>query len=234
MNKRVGFITIGQSPRSDLLPEIQHILGPNITSLETGVLDDLKNEEIKALAPAAENTLSSKDDFSEAPTILVSRLRNGDWVSMEEEKILSIIQQKIEILEAQGVDLITLLCTGEFPHTFAASVPLLYPQRLLYAIVPQLGSCIGVVSPESVQVARSEQRWLQAAEKVIVSSTNPYKGAPELDKAAEKFLQYGADLCVLDCMGYTAEMKHRLETLTGLPVILPRTLVARVICEMVT
>ena len=42
----------------------------------------------------------------------------------------------------------------------------------------------------------------------------------------------GAEICVLDCFGYTAQMKTRLEELTGLPAILPRTLAARIAGEL--
>ena len=42
----------------------------------------------------------------------------------------------------------------------------------------------------------------------------------------------GVDLIVLDCIGFTKEMKRMFAEFTGKPVILPRTLLARVVSEM--
>ena len=37
---------------------------------------------------------------------------------------------------------------------------------------------------------------------------------------------------ILDCIGYTVEMKERVQALTGKSVLLPRTLAARVVKEL--
>ena len=70
------------------------------------------------------------------------------------------------------------------------------------------------------------------AQQVTVCCANPYAGAAGLTAAAEQFVKDGAEICVLDCFGYTAQMKTRLEELTGLPAILPRTLAARIAGEL--
>ncbi|WP_342788308.1 AroM family protein, partial [Desulfurococcus sp.] len=44
--RRVGLITIGQSPRVDVVSEIKDILGSEIEILECGALDDLAREQI--------------------------------------------------------------------------------------------------------------------------------------------------------------------------------------------
>lgn len=41
MKKKIGAITIGQSPRIDVIPEMQEILGENVIILEAGALDGL-------------------------------------------------------------------------------------------------------------------------------------------------------------------------------------------------
>lgn len=228
--KRIGAITIGQSPRVDVVPEMQEILGADVEVIQAGVLDDLTWEEIQALAPAGNE--DAEILRLRGSTVLVSRLRDGRWVRMEEERILPLVQRKIEQLESTGVRFIILLCTGKFPEQFVCQVPLIFPQKLLYGIVPQLASRIGVLSPEASQLANSRERWGAIAHQVTACSANPYEGAEGLAAAAEQFARDGVELCVLDCIGYTTQMKTRLETLTGLPVILPRTLVARVASEL--
>ena len=51
-------------------------------------------------------------------------------------------------------------------------------------------------------------------------------------KKAAEIRPEETDLIVLDCIGYTMEMKEQIHQLTGKPVILPRTLTARVIREL--
>lgn len=229
--KKIGAITIGQSPRDDVIPEIQEILGDGVEILQAGVLDDLTEKEIKMLAPAG-NGASEILSLRGSGTVLVSRLRDGRWVHLAEEKIIPYVQEKINLLETSGVSMILLLCTGEFPEIFEHQVPVLLPQKLLLGVVPQLASRIGVVSPRDCQMAGSRTRWGAAVQQVTVAHANPYEGAPGLEEAASRFVQDGVEVCVLDCMGYTSEMKRRLERSTGRPVVLPRTLMARVVSEL--
>ena len=41
MKPVLGAVTIGQSPRVDLVPELMEMLGGNVTIKEAGALDDL-------------------------------------------------------------------------------------------------------------------------------------------------------------------------------------------------
>ena len=50
-SKTIGMITIGQSPRVDVVPEIREILGDGIEVLEAGALDGLSLEEVKGFSP---------------------------------------------------------------------------------------------------------------------------------------------------------------------------------------
>lgn len=44
----------------------------------------------------------------------------------------------------------------------------------------------------------------------------------------------GAELVVLDCIGYTQQMKGTVQRLSGKPVALSRTMAARVVTELLT
>lgn len=56
-NNRIGFLTIGQSTRYDVIHEIKPLLNPFVEIVQFGLLDDLNPEEIDALKPAPEETL---------------------------------------------------------------------------------------------------------------------------------------------------------------------------------
>ena len=69
--KKIGAITVGQSPRVDLIPEIQPILGDSVEIIQAGALDGLSKEEIAKFVPRpGENVLVSRltDGTSENPT----------------------------------------------------------------------------------------------------------------------------------------------------------------------
>ena len=74
--RTVHFLTIGQSPRPDVVPEILGMLGDaaaDIEAVEAGALDGLSRDEVRAGAP--------RD--GEMP--LVSRLRSGEEVIIGED-----------------------------------------------------------------------------------------------------------------------------------------------------
>src|SRR5204863_499772 len=49
----VGLITIGQSPRVDVVPDMAKVIGPGVEIREAGALDGLDRAQIDALAPGA-------------------------------------------------------------------------------------------------------------------------------------------------------------------------------------
>ena len=62
--KKIGAITVGQSPRVDLIPEIQPILGDSVEIIQAGALDGLSKEEI---ANEMKIFLDEKDIYIDEP-----------------------------------------------------------------------------------------------------------------------------------------------------------------------
>ena len=116
---KVGAITIGQSPRTDVTQDILPLLGDQVELLQAGGLDGLTREEIEAFQPGP-------DDY-----VLISRLRDGSSAVFAERYILPRLQNCIDQLEQQGVEIILFLCTGDFPAVFqgASDFPLQGSQR---------------------------------------------------------------------------------------------------------
>ncbi|MGC8974657.1 MAG: AroM family protein [Thermoprotei archaeon] len=218
--KRVGLITIGQSPRIDVVPEIKGVSGDSsIEVVECGALDKLSKEEIKALAP------------KESDYVLVTRLRDGSEVKVAREKILPLMQECINTLEPL-VDVLGVLCTGEFPELRSKKL-LVEPSELLLKVVESLKvSKLGVVVPDPAQVGLTEKKWRHTASDISVLSVSPYTGTlNELRKVSEKLRD--RDLIVLDCIGFSAEAKRVVAAASRRPVLIPRTLLARVLRELV-
>ena len=223
---KIGAITVGQSPRVDLMPDMEKILMDSIEVVQMGGLDGLTREEIETFIP-----IGPEDH------VLVSRLRDGSSVTFGESHVLPRIQECISKLEEQGVSLILFLCTGEFPADFKSHVPLIFPERILTTVVPAaIPHCkLAVFTPSAEQVTQVTQKWLRGgAAEVQVIPVSPYTGLkPVLDAAKEHLLPNTIDMIVMDCIGYTVEMKEKIHAMSGKPVVLPRTLVARMINELV-
>jgi protein AroM len=221
MVRKVGAITVGQSPRIDVLPDMEPFL-QGIEIVQRGALDGMSPKELKAIEP-------KKEDY-----ILVTRLQDGSSVRIAEKHILPRIQKHMDELIAQGVDGILMLCTGEFPP-FSCSKPLLYPQILLRHFVSAVigDQVLGVLSPDASQIPQSRRRWHEnGVEKVYVRAASPYQSFNEVIEEAVHLKEDGAKLLVLDCIGYTQKMKNEIRKRTLLPVVLPRTVAALTTAEL--
>lgn len=64
-----------------------------------------------------------------------------------------------------------------------------------------------------------------------MAASSPYEEL-NIEDTAKELKAKGVDLLVLDCMGYTEQHKRRVKSATDLPVILSRSIVARVAAEM--
>lgn len=223
MKRKLGAITIGQSPRNDVIPEMLPYLGENVEVIEVGALDGLTYEEILKFIP-------EKDDY-----VLVSKLRDGRSVKFAEKYILPRLQSCIEKLESEGTDVILFICTGVFPDIFKSSKPILYPQKILHGVMPTLvdKGKVAVITPDKDQVIQSQKKWNETGVDVLAIHGSPYSKEDEIANAIEELKKHKSlDVVVLDCIGYNQSMKNRISNETNLPVVLARTVVARVIGEI--
>ena len=216
---KIGAITVGQSPRTDITPEILEYMG-NVEVIEAGGLDGLTREDIDKFKPA-------QGDY-----VLISRLKDGSSVVFAEKHILPRLQQCICDLETKGVQLIVFYCTGEFPQ-FHSNVPLLFPDVMLKGTVPSLagGKPVIIVTPVPEQLEQSRVKWSCILNAKSIAAS-PYGAWEDLEKAAESLRGTDAGLIVMDCMGYTKKMKELFAEKTGMRVVLSRTLMARLIGEL--
>lgn len=219
---KIGAVTIGQAPRVDVTVDIMDIFNGKIELLQRGGLDGLTKEQIAEFKP------------EEGDYVLVSRLTDGTSMTFAERYILPRLQECINELEAEGVRLIMFFCTGDFPDSLTANVPLVYPCNILNKVVPLLTkkSNIVTVTPSPLQVEQCEKKWAEYVNTVKAVPASPYGAWEDLERAAKEIKEMDADLVVLDCIGFTQEMKNLFARETGKLIVLPRTLLARVISEL--
>ena len=219
-SRKIGFVTIGQSPRSDILEDLKPFLG-TLKIMERGALDSLSSDELEAVAPLPDETP------------YVSRLRDGSQVLLSPEKILQPLQKAVDSVVKSGAEMVVVLCTGSLP-TLQCPVPLLFPGRLLRSFVKGVllpEGILGVVVPLSEQAATARESWNPITPHVHTASLSPY-----LDLATEieecQTLE-GCDLIVMDCLGYTTGHKAMLKRLLNINTVLARTVMARAVQELI-
>lgn len=219
----VGLVTIGQSPRVDVVPDMAAILGPGVTVRERGALDGLGRAEIAALAP------QPGDD------ILITRLADGTPAFVAKRHIVSRVQAAIGDLERAGVTMTALLCTGAFP-ALEASRLLVLPHQVLLGVLRALRwpGRLGIVTPSVEHVPQTESRWRADGFDPVVVPLSPYEeqSPAALERAAQAFRASRTGLVAMDCMGFRRETRDGLRRLTGTPVLLANLLVARVVAEV--
>ncbi|MBU5266834.1 AroM family protein [Virgibacillus proomii] len=91
---------------------------------------------------------------------------------------------------------------------------------------------LGLIIPLEEQRETLIEKWANCNLTLVPEVAPPYEKS-DVKGAAERLQQHGADLIVLDCMGYNEHHKKMAIVGSGLPVILPRTLTARVALEYV-
>ncbi|KKI91512.1 hypothetical protein WQ54_14640 [Bacillus sp. SA1-12] len=220
MQKSVGVLTIGQSPRIDVTPSIQHILGNSVDLVEAGGLDRIDDDNIHTITP-------DNDEIT-----YISKLRNGQSTKIGKSKLLPLLQEELTRLEDK-VSAVIMLCTGDFP-TINSKKPLIYPDKILSHTVQAIltKGKLGLIVPLEEQRYTLTQKWKSTGIDLCVEVASPYEDS-DIKGAARKLKKQGAELIVLDCMGYNEAHKKDAMEESSLPVLLPRTLTARIVAEYV-
>lgn len=216
----LGAVTVGQSPRDDVMAEMRRVLGVGVQILQVGALDEVSGVELSTSGATGDGR------------VLVSRMRDGTEVKIGEAFIVPRVQRCIESLEDR-VQAIVLLCTGSFP-SLRSSTPLLFPDRILRHLVIAVGAGrLGVLTPAPEQVGAQRERWRCVVPHVVVHAASPYGPPDHIRRAAGALARAGVDLLVMDCIGYTHAMKKELQAALGCPIVLASSMVARVLGELV-
>jgi len=222
MRKKIGIITIGQSPRVDVVPEMTQFFGDHVEVLEVGALDGLTLAQVRAYRPEAEMIH------------LASRMRDGTEILLAKEKILAPIERAVDDLNQKNVSLILLCCVGAFPK-FSSRCLIVEPQRIVDHCVESLISendHLGILIPIPEQETWVRENFLRITPNITVADASPYSDRKNLTRAGEQLKNADCDLIVMYCMGFNRRLASEIRQLTGKPVILSSSLVARVLGEL--
>lgn len=203
--KLVGALTIGQSPRPDLIEPLRRMLPPGWAIAEAGALD--------GLAP------TSIPPPSEALYPLVTRLRDGSPVMVEEAFLLPWLQHALRKLEAKEVSVSILLCAGTFAALHAQR-PFVKPFDIACADLQARGlHTLGLITPVQEQETPLRRRWQAAGFNAAVWTAD----ITTQDDAFRHQLQtqiarHALDCILLDYVGHPPATVEELQQNSPLPL----------------
>lgn len=225
---RIGLITIGQSPRNDIVPDMLAQLGRQVDVIQAGAIDGLTLDEVLTLAPEGDEAWA------------VSRMRDGFEVRLAKRELNPRMQQRVSELEQQGVDLIVPLCASDW-SMLSVNVPFINPGKALMPIVHAMlrpSGTLGMVSPTEAQARLGEQRAQGGPVPVVSTFAQPYADDPDerlrqCETAGRLLADAGVDLIYMGCMGHTREMRAVVREVSGRPTLTANGIIAGLISQAV-
>ena len=219
--KKVGFITVGQSPRDDIIPEMSAHLRSDVEIIQNGALDGLDLGDIEKLHP------------QKGEALIVTRMRDGTEVHVSKEKVTPLVQERIRELETEKADLIVLLCTGAFQGLMSQTL-LVEPGRLFKQVVRGVlpRGRLGILIPSPEQVEQVRKKWEAPELELFIEATSPYEELAAVETAAKKLAEVNPDLIALDCLGFEKKRKKMISTITSKPIIMASSILARICGEL--
>jgi protein AroM len=219
MKPRAAFVTIGQTPRSDLVPEMREWLGEGVDVEERGALDGLTTEEIAAMAP---RTTDHR---------LVTLLADGSETVVRKDLVHARLQTLLDDLADRDFVCTLLLCTGRFPPLKVRGL-FLDAQSIVdesVAAIVRHARTIGLMVPLAEQIDEFHFRPREH-QTMKTSHASPYTPG-RLEQAACELAD--TDVVVMHCMGYTEAMRRTVASVSRRPVLLARRLVAAAVAQLV-
>jgi protein AroM len=223
--KVLGTLTISQAPRADVTPIIDRYVPAAVRRIHRGVLDGLSDAEIDAR-------------FMPGPgeAVLVTRLKNGRVVELSRRHVREGVEAALAGLEAEGCDVILLLCTGTFESLECKKAWLVEPDHIIPGIVAGLieRRQLGIIVPIASQIGSESGKWRSLPTPPLFASASPYSADTEAEvfRAGWQLKARGAAAILLDCIGFTERHRAALQPLE-IPLILSTTLAAKAVCELV-
>jgi protein AroM len=223
MKPTLAILTIGVVPVSEILPLLtEHISVDQIKHVT--LLGDMSREEVIA-----------EFGVEQGEEEIISLLADRTLVHVAKRKVEQALQSVIGLLDKQDYDVILLMSTERFAGLAAHNGILLEPERIIPPLVASIvdGHQVGIILPIPELLKAQHRKWQQLEHPPFYELANPVHGTEDdLLNAGKKLLAEGADVLVLDCLGYHQKHRDMLQKALDVPVLLSNVLVARLASEL--
>lgn len=223
MSATLAILTIGVVPVKEILPLLtEHIPEQQITHLS--LLGKMDPADVRA---------EYRVDPGE--TAIPTRLCDDSLGMVSREKIERDLQAVIEVLDNQGYDVILLMSTSDIRGLVARNAILLEPQRIIPPLVASIvdGHQVGVIVPVPEMMAPQKEKWKGLEHEPLYTLAHPFLSSDaEFVAAAKSLVEEGADVLILDCLGFHQYHRDLLQKSLDVPVLLSNVLVARLASEL--
>lgn len=223
MSSSLAILTIGVVPMSEVLPLLtEYIDEQHIT--HHSLLGKMSREDVMA-----DYAVEPGDDP------LLTLLNDNQIAHVSRQKVERDLQSVVEVLDNQGYDVIILMSTAAIKSMAARNSILLEPLRIIPPLVASIvdGHQVGVIVPVAELLAAQEKKWQVLQMPPVYSLANPVHGSEQqLIDAGQALLDQGADVIMLDCLGFHQRHRDILQQALDVPVLLSNVLIARLASEL--
>lgn len=223
MSASLAILTIGVVPMSEVLPLLtEYIDEQHIT--HHSLLGKMSREDVMA-----DYAVEPGDDP------LLTLLNDNQIAHVSRQKVERDLQSVVEVLDNQGYDVIILMSTAAIKSMAARNSILLEPLRIIPPLVASIvdGHQVGVIVPVAELLAAQEKKWQVSQMPPVYSLANPVHGSEQqLIDAGQALLDQGADVIMLDCLGFHQRHRDILQQALDVPVLLSNVLIARLASEL--
>lgn len=216
MSASLAILTIGIVPMQEVLPLLTEYIDEDNISHHS-LLGKLSREEVMAeYAPeAGEDTI-------------LTLLNDNQLAHVSRRKVERDLQGVVEVLDNQGYDVILLMSTANISSMTARNTIFLEPSRIL---PPLVSSIVDVPVEEMLPV--QAQKWQILQKSPVFSLGNPiHDSEQKIIDAGKELLAKGADVIMLDCLGFHQRHLDLLQKQLDVPVLLSNVLIARLAAEL--
>ncbi len=223
MSASLAILTIGIVPLQEVLPLLtEYIDEKNIS--HHSLLGNLSRERVMAeYAPqAGEETI-------------LTLLNDNQLAQVSRRKIERDLQSVVEVLDNQGYDVILLMSTAAIRGMTVRNTIFLEPLRILPPLVSSIveGHQVGVIVPVEELLEAQAQKWQILQKPPLFSLGAPvHDSEQKIIEAGKELLANGADVIMLDCLGFNQRHRDLLQKQLDVPVLLSNVLIARLAAEL--
>lgn len=219
----MAILSVGVVPVGEVLPLLtEHIREDQITHIS--LLGKMTREDVME-----DYAVDSGDEC------LLTLLNDNQLAEVSRQKVERDLKHVIAMLDRQEYDVILFLSSEMLSGLTARNAILLEPQRIIPPLVASIveGHQVGVIVPVEDVLPMQQKKWLALENAPYYALANPIGGSDsDLLMAGRELLEQGADVLVLDCLGYHQHHRDVLQKALNVPVLLSNVLVSRLAAEL--